>query len=363
MNIKPHILVIDDEQEICDMVRRWFGFDARVSTIRDPLAAVDWVVKGDYDCILIDYSMPEMSGMDLLSRLLETGRTLPPLVMMTGHGSLELAMNFIRSGGSDFLEKPLNMELLSARLLHLSSTHLQKKRIRELEKERDILMAALTHDIRSPLGVIINVIELLRDSQENKEQHMLDLLFESSRYLHALTDDFLIIAKEKSSSLSFSPSTVDADAVLTNLSSQLGIAARLRKIQLELQLPEEKTLIETDITRFRQVLTNLADNALKHSHCKKLQIQVSHKGEQAVFSIRDDGKGLPEEVASHLMTAFKRSSSDSGFGLGLAICARLCKSLGSELQYHRLEKGGVFFFELPLAARPGIHSTQSALKA
>ena len=345
---RPHILVIDDERDICDAVRRWLGFLARVSTVTEALKGVDLITNGDFDAILIDHSMPELSGLELMKQLTSRGKPLPPVMMMTGHGSLDLAMQFIRAGGSDFLEKPLNLELLSSRLLHLAESHIQKRRILELEKERDILMAALSHDIRSPLGVIINVIELLRDPKENKEQHMLDLLFESSRYLHALTDDFLIIAKDKSKTLPNKPVTLDIRPVLTAVKNQLEVASRIRKIALHLTLPAEAIQVDIDLTRFRQVITNLCDNALKHSRCKNLEILVKVDAGTVVFVVRDDGKGLPEEIAANLIAAFKRSSSDSGFGLGLAICARLCQSIGSELHYTRLDKGGEFSFRLPL---------------
>ncbi len=69
-----------------------------------------------------------------------------------------------------------------------------------------------------------------------------------------------------------------------------------------------------------------------------------------IFSTELDrsGKGLSEEITANLISAFKRSSNDSGFGLGLAICAKLCQSIGSELHYTRLDKGGEFSFRLPL---------------
>jgi DNA-binding NtrC family response regulator len=139
MNNKPHILVIDDEVDICDMIRRWFGFEVRVSTVTNPFIAIDLVSKVDYDCIIIDYSMPEMSGMEVLNRLHASGKPLPPLVMMSGHNSVDLAMNFMRSGGADFFEKPLNLELLSSRIQHLCQTYTEKKLRLEFAVECDFL--------------------------------------------------------------------------------------------------------------------------------------------------------------------------------------------------------------------------------
>ena len=119
-------------------------------------------------------------------------------------------------------------------------------------------------------------------------------------------------------------------------------------MELRLHLPTQSCMIETDPVRLRQVLTNLADNALKHSRCSFVEIKLEDLGEEVKISISDDGVGLSENTGRNLFAAFKESSNQGGFGLGLAICSRLCQLLRSDLVYlPRVGGGSVFSFSLP----------------
>ncbi len=136
--MKGHVLVVDDEQETCELlemalVRHGFQVTSSTSAPR----ALDLVAAQDFDVVVTDLSMPEMSGLDLCERVLGT-RPNMHVVVITGQGSLEAAVGAIRAGAYDFITKPVDPKLV---LLSVSRAvqhrHLQDevKRLREVVAE------------------------------------------------------------------------------------------------------------------------------------------------------------------------------------------------------------------------------------
>jgi len=132
--MKGHVLVVDDEQETCDLLEMSLvksGY--KVTTSTSAQAALDQVATQDFDVVLTDLQMPEMSGLDLCERVLGT-RPNMPVVVITGQGSLETAIASIRAGAYDFITKPVD-----PKLLHLSvSRAIQHRRLQdEVKRLRD----------------------------------------------------------------------------------------------------------------------------------------------------------------------------------------------------------------------------------
>lgn len=110
--MKGHILVVDDEQETCDLLEMALGRHGfKVTPSTNAQRALDLVAEQDFDVVLTDLSMPEMSGLDLCERVLGT-RPDMPVVVITGQGSLETAIGAIRVGAYDFITKPVDPKLL-----------------------------------------------------------------------------------------------------------------------------------------------------------------------------------------------------------------------------------------------------------
>ena len=132
--MKGHVLIVDDEQETCDLLEMALvrhGF--KVTTSTNALRALDLVATQDFDVVLTDLGMPEMSGLDLCERVLGT-RPNMPVVVITGQGSLETAIGAIRVGAYDFITKPVDPKLLFLSVSRaIQHRHLQDevKRLRE----------------------------------------------------------------------------------------------------------------------------------------------------------------------------------------------------------------------------------------
>jgi len=157
--MKGQILIVDDEQETCDLLEMALvrhGF--KVTTSTDAQRALDLVATQDFDVVLTDLGMPEMSGLDLCERVLGT-RPNMPVVVITGQGSLETAIGAIRVGAYDFITKPVDPKLLFLSVSRaIQHRHLQD----EVKRLRDAV-ADTTND--SPIvgqsGAMRRVYELI----------------------------------------------------------------------------------------------------------------------------------------------------------------------------------------------------------
>ena len=159
--MKGQVLIVDDEQETCDLLEMALvrhGY--KVTTSTAAIQALELVATQDFDVVLTDLSMPEMSGLDLCERVLGT-RPNMPVVVITGQGSLETAIGAIRVGAYDFITKPVD-----PKLLYLSvSRAIQHRHLQDEVKRLREAVAAETDTAENPIvgqsGAMRRVYELV----------------------------------------------------------------------------------------------------------------------------------------------------------------------------------------------------------
>ncbi len=158
--MKGQVLVVDDEQETCDLLEMALtrhGF--KVTTSANAQRALELVGLQDFDVVLTDLSMPEMSGLDLCERVLGT-RPHMPVVVITGQGSLETAIGAIRVGAYDFITKPVDPKLLFlsvSRAIQHRRLQDEVKRLRQAVADGD----SVENQIVGHSGAMRRVYELI----------------------------------------------------------------------------------------------------------------------------------------------------------------------------------------------------------
>ena len=139
MSGRGHILIIDDDQDLLAAASDWLdvsGFE--VTAVSDPRAALERVAHADPDVVISDIRMPGLDGMALLPQLI-SGRPGLPVVMMTGHGDIQLAVGAMRAGAEDFVEKPWDADYLVSVL----DRAVEKRRMtREITRLQELMAAA-----------------------------------------------------------------------------------------------------------------------------------------------------------------------------------------------------------------------------
>lgn len=128
------IAFIDDEARLCEAAAEWLGVSGfTVDTFQDPARAVEAIAARDYDCVVTDMRMPGLTGLDVLERSRASCRDLP-VVLLTGHGDVPLAVEAMRGGAYDFIEKPYDADHLVAVLDRAVERRQLKREVERLER-------------------------------------------------------------------------------------------------------------------------------------------------------------------------------------------------------------------------------------
>lgn len=157
----PHILVVDDERSIRNTLKEILEFEKfTVDIAEDGPSGLTKIQEGSYDVILCDIKMPKMDGMEVLESALSSGVTTP-IVMISGHGNIETAVEAIKKGAYDFIEKPLDLNRTLVTLRNaMDRSHLEaetktlRKKIKQIKGSDIIGESAAIQDIKTMISKV-----------------------------------------------------------------------------------------------------------------------------------------------------------------------------------------------------------------
>lgn len=233
-------------------------------------------------------------------------------------------------------------------------------REKELSELKSNFVSMVSHEFRTPLGVIMSATEVLRRyfdrlPAEKRERH-LEMIFRSTRNLGHLIEEVLLLAKVEGGHIHFTPKRVDLLVLCRTVVDEVMSATQsVCPIQLHISGGLEGAV--TDESLFRHVFTNLLSNAVKYSEPgSSVQFRSERNGSTAVFTVRDQGIGIPPEDQSRIFTSFNRGQNVGGrpgTGLGLVIVQRCVQLHGGEIQVRsELGRGTTVTVTLPLFSPP-----------
>lgn len=232
------------------------------------------------------------------------------------------------------------------------------------QKERDIIFANISHDLRSPITAIRNTIELLRDSEDLSKDELnkfLSLMDVRSEYLeHLINDVFLLSSLEVNREVHMSQQNIGM--FLEEFYFTAETDQKYSKRNLELEVPEDfPYMVSIDTNLFFRLLDNLFSNALKYSDegaTIALGAEfINSKTPSVRIWVRDTGIGMSKEHIPHIFDRTYRidqartPGAKSGCGLGLSIVKSIAqKHMGKVYCTSKLHKGSTFFIELPVTS-------------
>jgi two-component system sensor histidine kinase KdpD len=228
----------------------------------------------------------------------------------------------------------------------------------ESERLRNSLLAALSHDLRTPLTVLIGLAEslsLTKPPITAQQGEIADSIKEEARRMSTLVGNLLDMARIESGDVKLNLAWQPLEEVV---GSALGAArGMLREHVIDVRLPRDLPLVQFDALLIERVLVNLLENASKYTPPgSRVVIAAEAAAGQLRVSISDDGPGLPhgrEEAVFQKFTRGDRESATPGVGLGLAICRAIIEShLGKISASNRPGGGANFTFTLPLGTPP-----------
>ncbi|MEW5931170.1 MAG: GAF domain-containing sensor histidine kinase [Gemmatimonadota bacterium] len=231
---------------------------------------------------------------------------------------------------------------------------------RQLERLKDELVSVVAHELRTPLTSIRGSLGLLAggglDPASPQARRMVQIAAQNSDRLVRLINDMLDLERFESGSLELDLGDVLAAPLVEEAVDSVRHAASAAGARVEWSVAPELAL-HADRDRVVQVLVNLLANAVKFSPRDGLvQVLAERRGEEAVFQVRDHGRGIPPEMLDVVFDRFRQvDSSDArdkgGTGLGLPICRSIVQQHGGRIwAASAVGSGSTFFFTLPAAA-------------
>jgi signal transduction histidine kinase/DNA-binding response OmpR family regulator len=226
-------------------------------------------------------------------------------------------------------------------------------------------LSTMSHELRTPLNAVIGFAEVLLEGAYGElpgpqQRAAVADIRDAGRQLLALVNDVLDLAKIEAGRLDVRPGPVDAAAAIAEACALLETQARRKGVRLAGEPPAAPLACVADRDRLRQVLVNLASNAVKFTPAGgAVVVRAAGDGARVRFDVRDTGVGIAPEEQAQLFRPFAQAESgragrNVGTGLGLSISKRLVELMGGSigLASEGPGRGATFFFALPRAAAP-----------
>ena len=245
--------------------------------------------------------------------------------------------------------------LIVATMTGTLTTRLKKQEKLKAEAEkarmRGNLLRAVAHDLRTPLtsiyGACSAMIENYDHISREKQLKMLTDVRSDAQWLTRMVENLLSVTRIDADTVRLATQDTVPDELIDALLVKFHKHYPDQKVHVE--LPDDFVSIPMDAMLIEQVLMNLLENAVFHAKgMQNLWLRVKIKGSKAVFSVEDDGCGIPEERLERLFTGLLDSeaptdTSRSSMGIGLSVCRTIIKAHGSDIRAENRRSGGAAF--------------------
>ena len=371
MEINPSeykILIVDDVMSNVLLLKVLLTNEKfAIATASNGRQALEQVEKENPDLVLLDVMMPDMSGFEVAQHLKSNPNTADiPIIFLTALNSTADIVKGFQVGANDFISKPFNKEELIIRVTHQISLVAAKRLIlsktEELQRTiagRDKLYSVIAHDLRSPMGsikMVLNMLILNLPSEKIGAEmyELLTMANQTTEDVFSLLDNLLKWTKSQIGKLNVVYQDVDLVEVTDGVIEIFSMVASLKKIRIR-EMKPEKMMVNADTDMLKTVVRNLLSNAIKFSkENSEVLVKMEEVDGMAVVSVQDYGCGISEEGQKKLLhtdTHFSTfgTNNEEGSGLGLLLCKDFVVKNGGKLWFTSKEgEGSIFSFSIPV---------------
>ena len=223
---------------------------------------------------------------------------------------------------------------------------------------KSLFLANMSHEIRTPLNAIEGFSRIMAETDSAEERmNYMEIIESNNNRLMSLINEILDLSRVEAGELSIKKSMTD----LNEICKSLQFIFKFRcpdNVQLAWSKPNMNVALNTDGNRVTQVFSNLIGNALKHTSNGTISYgyRLINDGQEVEFYVSDTGSGIAEEDQKHIFEAYvsRDAETQSGYGLGLALCKIIVEKLGGRISVtSKLGEGSTFRFELPFEGTIG----------
>jgi signal transduction histidine kinase len=350
------LLVVDDDELDRMAIRRALRqarIDADVDERATAQSAIEALESKRYDCILLDYRLPGVTGVDLLTTLEDAGVRVP-VVCLTGQGDEEVAVAAMKAGAADYLNKStLSPDRLERSIRYAIAIHrAESERQQLLEREqlareeaqaanraKDEFLATLSHELRTPLNAILGWARLLAAGHldEPTTRRAIDIIERNSRIQLQLIEDLLDVSRIITGKLRLDSKRVTVRSVVDGALESVRYAAEARRITVIAHVEPEELSLLCDPGRMQQVAWNLLTNAIKFTpEGGEVRVSARRDGDAIALDVTDTGIGIAPAFLPYVFDRFRQQDAAhtreyGGLGIGLAIVRHLAELHGGSV--------------------------------
>jgi signal transduction histidine kinase len=375
----PSILIVDDEVGLLSSLTMAFETQGyRSAGAASAEEALELLRGASFDVLLTDLVMPGMDGLALMDQV-RADYPDTVVILMTGGATVESAVRALKGGASDYVVKPFRL----AEIFHivercreqrgLERENLQlsavNRRLQELDRLKSNLLAAVSHEFRTPLTVMQGWLDLLMSGQfgpiSPEQRESLAAVRKSAVRLDRLIANLLAFVESERGGGVEAVGPVRADSLLQNVAADLAPDCAERHVTLGLADASAPLTVQGDGERLRLLFLNLLENAVKFNDPGG-SVHVAARETGAFLEVRvanSHGKIPPEQLES-LLEPFTQGDMGprrpaGGLGLGLAVARSIVDAHGGDLRIEADDGcGTTVLVRLPLTVR-NPHRTHS----
>jgi len=363
MSPRSRVLVVDDEMGVRESLRAILHGECEVVTASSGQAALDTIARDPVDVMTLDLKMPGLGGIGVLERAKQLDPDLEVLII-TGYGSLDTAVQGIRLRAFDYLSKPFD----SAQVRRLVARAIARRAaVRRMKTLPEQLLSGLSHELRTPLNVIMGYSAILREEGEDnlsKEQRLaLDRIQSSSSSLLAYVETIFYMAELDRGLMPLTRDAVRVSDLLARVGAELAPRARAKGLAWRFDAPAELPLV-TDEDKLVRLVRTLADNAVRHTTEGEVVLVARPAASGVTLEVRDSGPGIDPELiveTEDVIAGRATTRPPRLLGFGLRLAGRLVRILGASLTMAAGPQGTTCHLVVPdLAAAESDRTAQAA---
>ncbi len=360
------VMIVDDEEDILEVLGiSLTDMGYRVLTAVDGNYALDLFLAEQPPIILTDIKMPHMNGIELLRKIKHENPDTE-VIMMTGHGDMDLAIKSLKYGAIDFIAKPINDDVLNIALRRAHEKIITRRQLRDYTKQLENLVREKSklQDHLSSLGIMIGSIShgikglltrldggvYLVDSAHSRKAYEemdegLDIVKQTVKRIKKMVLDILYYAKKRDLAVK----KVNVLKLSEDVAGVVEQKTNGHAIDFVRDFGMDAVEVDMDAEFFHSALINILDNAVdactgdpeKPTH--KIVFGIKQDLENVMFDVSDNGKGMDRETKENMFDLFFSLKGNKGTGFGLFIADNIIKQHRGRIKVNSVPGKGTHF--------------------